>query len=102
MNDIDIHDQLIKMSICGMKLCKTTLILQRMYHLSRHYSHVLTWIIICSMVPVLATGFGDVLKRMEMQDIQLDAHKKTMMVRMMMHDSGRVKNDTCNRKLESD
>lgn len=54
------------------------------------------------MVPVLATGFGDVLKRMEMQDIQLDAHKKTMMVRMMMHDSGRVKNDTCNRKLESD
>ncbi|CDH49667.1 nucleoporin nup44 [Lichtheimia corymbifera JMRC:FSU:9682] len=32
-----------------------------------------------TMVPVLATGFGDVLKRMEMQDIQLDAHKKTMM-----------------------
>lgn len=40
------------------------------------------------MVPVLATGFGDVLKRMEMQDIQLDAHKKTMMVRMA-HDLGR-------------
>ncbi|KAI7880127.1 hypothetical protein K492DRAFT_178138 [Lichtheimia hyalospora FSU 10163] len=32
-----------------------------------------------TMVPVLATGFGDVLKRMEMQDIQLDAHRKTMM-----------------------
>lgn len=40
------------------------------------------------MVPVLATGFGDVLKRMEMQDIQLDAHKKTMMVRMMMREHG--------------